>query len=203
MDEVPIINEEHQIQGHTDGLLKLSASEIGVLEIKSMNDRNFTQLKDAKEEHKMQALIYLFGLEERRKFLRENYTNITDPVVRKMLYKEYEKSYSHMQEGSKHSRKEKITHQIRLCYERDKLLFNTRVPLTKCVILYENKNTQDLKEFTVEMVGENLDLLNYHLDIFDYVSECVCSEEVPERAGKNKSDATCRWCDYRGSCFIV
>ena len=65
MDEVPLINDQYNIQGHTDGFLNLE-DEVAILEIKSINDNQFTQLRDAKEEHKKQGLIYLFCAEERR-----------------------------------------------------------------------------------------------------------------------------------------
>lgn len=45
MDEVPVLNETHNIQGHTDGILKLSDKELGVLEIKSINSKGFNELK--------------------------------------------------------------------------------------------------------------------------------------------------------------
>ena len=38
MDEVPLINDEYKIQGHTDGFLGLEDEEVAILEIKSIND---------------------------------------------------------------------------------------------------------------------------------------------------------------------
>lgn len=72
MDEVPIINDTFNIQGHTDGFLDLS-DEVGILEIKSINDNQYGQLRDAKEEHKKQGLIYLYCAEERRLWLHNQY----------------------------------------------------------------------------------------------------------------------------------
>ena len=60
MDEVPVHNYEYNIQGHTDGVLKLSASERGILEIKSINSNGFSSLKGAKEDHRKQGLVYIF-----------------------------------------------------------------------------------------------------------------------------------------------
>ena len=71
-DEVPLLNEEYNIQGHTDGFLDLPEDEVAILEIKSINDNQFNQLKDAKEEHKKQGLIYLYCAEERRQQLRSS-----------------------------------------------------------------------------------------------------------------------------------
>ena len=199
MDEVPIINTKYLIQGHTDGLLQLSASELGVLEIKSINDRGFTQLKDAKEEHKMQALVYLYGLEERRKSLRKLKTFPS----KEKLFKEYQKFYTHMKDGSKFSAEEKLNFQCELSYNRDFILFSTRVALEKCIILYENKNNQELKEFIISMDDENTDKLNIHLSIFEYINQCVEEKIEPERICSSKSDSLGRWCNYKNSCFIV
>ena len=77
-DEVPLLNEEYNIQGHTDGFLDLPEDEVAILEIKSINDNQFNQLKDAKEEHKKQGLIYLYCAEERRQQLRNKYKTLEE-----------------------------------------------------------------------------------------------------------------------------
>ena len=50
--------------------------EVAILEIKSINDNQFSQLRDAKEEHKRQGLIYLYCAEERRKYLPDLRGNV-------------------------------------------------------------------------------------------------------------------------------
>ena len=201
MDEVPVHYAPHNIQGHTDGLIRLTPSELGVLEIKSINDNGFTRLKDAKPEHKLQAMTYLFCLEERRKEVRSNPAHYSS--FKTKLAKEYASHYQHLKGGSKHTREEKINFQAELCFKRDQILLNTRTPLSKCILLYENKNNQEIKEYCVEYRGENKKDLQHHFDIFDYISECVEKGELPERAGSSKSCQTCRWCDFSSSCWVV
>lgn len=201
MDEVPVHNDSYGIQGHTDGILQLTEDELGVLEIKSMNDRNFAMLKDAEPKHKMQALVYLYCLEQRRQYLREHYKHLEFTS----MYDYYAGYYQHLQSGSKHTREEKIFFQADLCYQRDLILIGSEVPLTKCVILYENKNNQELKEFTVSaLLPEHQELLVTVLEECDMLNEAVGSETIPEREGKNKSDPYCRWCDYKNTiCWVV
>lgn len=203
MDEVPVHNYEYNIQGHTDGVLKLSASERGILEIKSINSNGFSALKGAKEEHRKQGLIYIFCLEERRKFLQSTYkTKVAfDKSLTKRM-KEYAKLYEHLKDGSKFTRAEKIQFQCELHAKMDEILYETRVPITKAVFLYENKDTQDLKEFTVSMTeatSKNVlaEVLEEYSDLNLYVQE----GEVPPRCAKNKSDPACRWCNYKTECW--
>ena len=107
-DEVPLINDEYNIQGHTDGFLDLG-DEVAILEIKSINDNQFNQLKDAKDEHKCQGLIYLYCAEERRLFLRRTYKNREEFEKSKETRERYFRfHYQHMKDGSKYTREEKI-----------------------------------------------------------------------------------------------
>lgn len=201
LDEVPVHDYDYNIQGHTDGLIRLTPSELGVLEIKSMNDRNFANLKDAEEKHKSQALVYLYCLEQRRQHLRDNY----EELVYKEMREEYEARYQHMTDGSIHSREDKIEYQCSLCWKRDNLLFECTKPLNKCILLYENKNNQELKEFTVLATKEDhLDLITTALEDFDTINQAVESGEIPPRGGRVKSDPYCRWCPYRTSeCWVL
>lgn len=203
MDEVPVHNYEYNIQGHTDGVLKLSASERGILEIKSINSNGFSALKGAKEEHRKQGLVYIFCLEERRRYLQARYKTkeAFDKSLKKRL-EEYSKLYQHLKDGNKHTREEKIRFQCGLHAEMDSILYDTKVPITKVVFLYENKDTQDLKEFTVSMneaSSKNIlaEVLEEYSDLNDYVE----SGEVPERIARIKSDPACRWCNFRTECW--
>lgn len=203
MDEVPVHNYEYNIQGHTDGVLKLSASERGILEIKSINSNGFSSLKDAKEEHRRQGLIYIFCLEERRKYLQSTYKTRAsfDKSLSKRM-KEYEKLYQHLQDGSKFTREEKIAFQCNLHANMDSILYDTRVPITKVVFLYENKDTQDLKEFTVSSLEASAkNILAETLDEYSALNEYVEDGEVPPRCAKNKSDPACRWCSFKTECW--
>ena len=203
MDEVPVHNYDYNIQGHTDGVLKLSASERGILEIKSINSNGFSALKDAKEEHRRQGLVYIFCLEERRKFLQATYkTKAAFDKSESKRMKEYAKLYQHLKDGSKFTREEKIFFQCTLHAKMDSILYDTRVPITKVVFLYENKDTQDLKEFTVSMSeASSKNILKEVLQEYEDLNDFVERGEIPPRCAKNKSDPACRWCSFKTECW--
>lgn len=198
-DEIPLIDAELNIQGHTDGLLKLNTYDYAILELKSINSNGFSKLKDAKEEHKLQAMIYLYCMECRRLDLRE------------MSQEEFEESkpdrrdfyasrYQHMKDGKKRTREEKINFQVNLNMELDDLLYTITKPIDTIVFLYENKDTQDLKEFKVKYDEEMMDdLIDYYEKLNRYVDKNI----EPPREGTSKSCQMCRWCSYQSYCWIV
>lgn len=142
MDEVPLINDEYNIQGHTDGFLQLS-DEVAILEIKSINDNQFTQLKDAKEEHKKQGLVYLYCAEERRKFLHRTYKTVEEfNNSWDTRYRYFEFHYQHLKDGSKFSREDKIKNEVLLNMLSDNVLFYTDKPITK---LYSYMKTRIIR----------------------------------------------------------
>ena len=57
--EVPVASEEYEIRGHTDGIIKINGME-GLLEIKSMNARNFHSAYEPKPDHLIQVNVYMF-----------------------------------------------------------------------------------------------------------------------------------------------
>lgn len=222
-DEVPCINEEYNIQGHTDGFLCLGKkteeivnvprgvlqaklnipkyTEIGILEIKSINSNGFTQLKDAKPEHKQQAMIYLYCAEERRQYLQSTYKDVAELLESTPeRAKEFEQRYQHLQDGSKHTREEKIAFQVKLCLDADMVLFNTSKPIDKVVFLYENKDNQELKEYCVKRDDS---ILQATLGKYQRLNEACDTETIPEREGTSKSCSTCRWCNYKCECWVV
>lgn len=205
MSEVPVLHSDLLIQGHTDGILKLSDSELGVLEIKSINQRQFEELKREKDEHREQGLSYLFCIEQRWKELKDKYKNAWDfAKSRKARRKYYAKFYQHLKGGSKHTRQEKIDFQVDLHMKLDSLLFRCDKPITKVVFLYENKNTQELKEYTVSSEDKGAEkVINRIIDECFYVNECVETGEVPNRCTTSKSSQVCRFCDYRNECWIL
>lgn len=203
MDEVPVHNPEYNIQGHTDGLLKLSAAERGILEIKSINSNGFQSLRDAKEHHKKQGLVYVYCLEERRKYLRETYSSreAFDASL-KARKEEYAKLYQHLKDGRKYTRKKKIDFQCDLHARMDSILFDTKVPITKAVFLYENKDTQDLREFVVSTSEASAKvILREVLGECETLNDYVARGKTPPRCARNKSDSACRWCDYKTECW--
>lgn len=199
MREVPVIDVEHNIQGHTDGYLKLSKIEVGILEIKSINSNGFQNLKAPKDEHKLQAMVYLYCSEKRRQYLRNTYLTLEefeDSVKDRIAY--YESRYTHFKDGSKYTREEKLSMQVKLGLQADNILFNTPKPINKVVFLYENKDNQELKEYTVSRDNE---LIEGILERYKNLNLAIENEELPEREGTSKSCSTCRWCNYKLECF--
>ena len=202
MDEVPLINDEYHIQGHTDGFINLT-DEVAILEIKSINDNQFNQLRDAKEEHKRQGLVYLYCAEERRKFLHRTYKTVEEFNASWVTRFEYfEKHYQHMKDGRKYTRKQKIRNEVLLNMLADNILFYTDKPITKVIFLYENKNNQELKEYVVERNMTTEPLLTEVLEDYKYLNDCCENDEIPPREGTSKSCNTCRWCGYKNECYI-
>lgn len=203
MDEVPLINDPYNIQGHTDGFLNLS-DEVAILEIKSINDNQFGQLKDAKDEHKCQGLIYLYCAEDRRIWLHETYkTEEEFNASYDERYKYFEEHYQHMVGGRKFTREQKIENEVMLNMLSDNILFHTDKPITKVVFLYENKNNQELKEFVVERNLTTEPILLEVLERYEVLNKCCENDELPDREGTSKSCNICRWCNYKNECWIV
>lgn len=201
-DEVPLLDEEYNIQGHTDGFLDLPDDEIAILEIKSINDNQFNQLKDAKEEHKQQGLIYLYCAEQRRLALRKKYKTLKDFYASQEERAEYYRSkYQHMKGGRKFTREQKIQHEVDLNLICDDILYQTDKPITKVIFLYENKNNQELKEYVVERNKVTEHILTGVLNRYEELNEYCEEDEVPPREGTSKSCQTCRWCQYSLECW--
>lgn len=203
MDEVPVYNAEYNIQGHTDGILALGAVEKGILEIKSINSNGFSQLKAAKEEHRKQGLTYVYCLEQRRQELQKKYSSLSAFVKdKKKRYAEYEKLYQHLKGGRKYTREEKIQFQCDLHDRMDSILMETHAPITKAIFLYENKDTQELKEFCVSTREASAQaMLKDILNECDYVNNCVENGIVPPRCSNSKTSSPCRFCPFTIECF--
>lgn len=203
MDEVPLLNEKYNIQGHTDGFLNLDG-EVAILEIKSINDNGFNALKDAKDEHKCQGLIYLYCAEERRLWLHEHYSSVEEfNASYDERYSYFEAHYQHMKSGRKFTREQKIKNEVLLNMLSDNVLFYTDKPITKVVFLYENKNNQELKEFVVERSLATEPILTGVLDNYEELNKCCESGVIPPREGTSKSCNTCRWCSYQNECWVL
>lgn len=204
-DEIPVVNDHYNIQGHTDGVLQIAENEVAILEIKSINNKGFTELKDIKPEHKRQGLIYAFCLEQRRLELKKQYKNILAfNLSAKTRAKEVTKRYEYFVDGHKFTRQQKIDYQVQLHNTIDKILFKTEKPIDKVVFLYEDKDNQELKEFILNTnSSEGKAILNEMLNECEYLNGCVADKNIPEREGRNKSDQMCRWCDYKNQCWVV
>ena len=204
MDEVPLINEKYNIQGHTDGFLGLEGEEVAILEIKSINDNQFTQLKDAREDHKKQGLIYLYCAEERRKKLHSLYKTAEEfNASYDERYQYFTSRYQHMKSGKKFTREQKIENEVLLNMLSDNILFYTDKPISKVIFLYEDKNNQELKEFVVERNMTTEPILEEVLGDYEKLNWCCDHDELPPREGTSKSCNVCRWCSYKNECWIV
>ncbi|MFI3211563.1 MAG: hypothetical protein R3Y64_11020, partial [Peptostreptococcaceae bacterium] len=172
----------------------------GILEIKSINSNGFVKLKSAREDHQQQAMVYLYCSEERRLYLKSKY-----PTLQAFLDDEgsrreyYEDRYKHLKDGSTYNREEKIRFQVNSCLQADFILFNTTKPVDKVVFLYENKDNQELKEFTVK---RNKDLVKDAIDKYKMLNDCCVSNTLPNREGTSKSCQTCRYCNYKTECWV-
>lgn len=205
LDEVPVLSEEYNIQGHTDGILDLG-DEFAILELKSINDNQYSGLRSGeKPEHTLQGLVYVYCIESHRKFLREKYkTKLLFKLSRNKRAKEYEQYYQHLKGGSKHTKEEKIAFQVGLHLRLDDLIYPCEKPITKVVFLYENKNTQDLKEFVVDSTTpENQEKIAEILEGCSFVNDCVETGTVPPREATRKSDSICRFCNYKDECWVI
>lgn len=205
LDEVPVLSEEYNIQGHTDGILDLG-DEYAILELKSINDNQYSGLRSGeKPEHTLQGLVYVYCIESHRKFLRDKYKNkLLFKLSRSKRAKEYEQYYQHLKGGSKHTKEEKIVFQVGLHLRLDDLIYPCEKPITKVVFLYENKNTQDLKEFVVDSTTpENQEKIAEILEGCSFVNDCVETGTVPPREATRKSDSICRFCNYKDECWVI
>jgi hypothetical protein len=201
MDEVPLHNEEYEIQGHTDGILCMSGKpklEVEILELKSINGRGFTALKDSpKVEHIQQSHTYMFTAEELRKHLRETYPTLADFKKSKLKrIKKYRKLYQHLQDGKRYTRAEKIQFKVNQHLKMDEILYNVKRPIRKAIIFYENKDTQETKDFVVEY---DKTIMDFVLGKFEVNNEAWRKKKIPPRECKNKNDG--RWCNFVSECF--
>ena len=84
----------------------------------------------------------------------------------------------------------------------DNILFVTKIPITKAVFLYENKDTQDLKEFLVTTTDtQSKVLLKDILEDYTVLNNYVKQDKIPPRCARIKSDPKCRWCAYKTECW--
>lgn len=206
MDEVPVFHPYYQIQGHTDGILKLDNDELAVLEIKSINSRGFETLKKEHDDHRVQGLCYLYCLEEHRNSLHDEYkTRQQFAFSRKEREKIYATMYQHLKDGRKHTRQEKIDFQVGLHTELDSILYYAKKPLTKVVFLYEDKNSQELKEFVVSTEDSGArETIEKMIAECKEINKCLMIDKVPARPrGAKKGFGECRWCSFADECFVV
>lgn len=197
MREVPVWNKDYEVIGHCDGVVKISPIQLAILEIKSINDNGFNALMDAKEEHKKQAQVYMWAIEELRLKLADKKFN------EKKYLDEYKKlMQGFVQEGHKYTKEQKIEHAINNMKTIISLLKEHPKKITEMIFLYENKNSQDLKEYSVKWDN---DFVATILDSVTVLNKHVKENTVPARPedAPNKSCSFCRYCNYKNTCWRV
>lgn len=202
MDEIPLINDPMEIMGHTDGLLKVRGKmdHLRVLEIKSINSRGFQALKEAKQEHVAQAHTYMFCLEERRLELQRKYPEKRQFILSTKRRREYfEKKYDFIldrypDKPGKAERKHK--EKVEEALQADKYLYNVKKPIDESILLYECKDTQEMKEFLVKLDDSLLEQVLYKFELSNDAWE---QQVLPERECKSKSEG--RFCPFLELCF--
>lgn len=65
------------------------------------------------------------------------------------------------------------------------------------ILLYENKNTQEIKMFKIDYNEEQIGPI---LEKVIYVNQCVNNKCLPPREGI-RTDYKCKKCEHRGSCY--
>ncbi len=199
MDEVPIWNEYTNVQGHTDGLLKIDDG-LAVLELKSMRQEAFNYLTGPKPEHITQSIAYIYCLEKERLYLQETYE---DALSLSFIYGNVETDtiaarYDHIRDGSKHTRKEKLNFILSNHFETAQHLYKCKNPISDVYFLYENKNTQDFKEYKLTFGEADFAWLEKRCKT---IETAVKTKTLPDREGQSKSDSVCKYCDYKNACW--
>ena len=70
--------------------------------------------------------------------------------------------------------------------------------IRKGIILYENKDRHDLKEFIVHQ--DDAEIAKIVKSITE-IRKCVIERKPPPRLGKSPSDRVCAYCGFTGECF--
>ena len=97
-----------------------------------------------------------------------------------------DKSFGYLKEG-------KLEHQLQLN------LYMYLTGIRMGMLLYENKNTQEMKEY---FVPYNVDLAKIIVSQILYVNDFVNRKELPPREFE-RSDFQCRYCGYKDECWPV
>lgn len=186
--EAPVYNKEYRILGHTDGLMVIN-NTIVMLEIKSINDTYFNSLIEPIEHHRKQVTVYMYCMEKLRQRLLLGES--TDSIINE--YKDIVSSF--LMSDKKHTREEKIERAVAEITAAVNLINQYKENrIESAIVLYENKNRQDLKEYAVAW---DADLIKEILDSYVYLNKCVVEKKCPP----TPSDKfPCRFCDYKSRC---
>lgn len=76
-------------------------------------------------------------------------------------------------------------------------LYMHALGLSRAVILYENKNTSETKEFVVTFSKK---MLRQFKETRDVIRESLDTDTPPEKEGDHAGCTVCRWCDFSRVC---
>lgn len=196
--EVPVWNRDLQIIGHSDGLLQMSPLQLSILEIKSINADGFTKLVEEKPEHLKQANVYMYCLEELRKEVNSSKFTVRQ---KKGLVEEYRKIMDgFVTDGSRFTKEEKVAFKLDYFEKVIELLTGFAKPINTVTLLYENKNNQDLKSFTVKWQDSLIEEIKEKYRTLNHLMSTNTLPPRPEGA-TGKSCPVCRNCNYADKCY--
>lgn len=193
--EVPVYNEELQIMGHSDGLIALSPLQLAILEIKSINDNGFSKLVEAKSEHVAQAHVYMYCVEELRKKVHDK------KIDNKSLIKKYRMIMEgFVVDGSRFTKEEKIKFKLDYLVKVLDLLETIQKPINTVVLLYENKNNQELKSYEVRWDDK---LIADIIAGYKTINALVEANQMPDRpqGATGRTSPMCRNCNFIDTCY--
>lgn len=187
IDEPPVFNIELEILGNADGLIVLSG-RLAVLEIKSINHCEYTTLLEPKPEHLRQASTYMYCFEKIRQYILAGHDIDT---LSQTYKKSLDKSLSLKEKNERYKNFEKMIEVIIKFLDK---------PIDSIDFIYENKNTQEIKEFIVDW---DSDIINEIETTYRYLNECVANNTIPDRPDGSTKSGSCRSCIFKRECWGV
>jgi len=196
--EVPVWNTDLKILGHCDGILRVNRFTLAILEIKSINSNGFAHLTTAKPEHQMQAQVYMYCLEK----LRDKLCAAGDyNEVKSELLESYDVlMQSFVTGGRRFTKEQKIAHKVELMGKIMDILYETPKRIDTMSVVYENKDTQDIKEYVIKWDDE---LVEEIAEKYTFLNKSVDTQTIPDRPDEanTKSCQYCRYCNYKFQCW--
>jgi hypothetical protein len=185
-EEPPVFNAELQILGNADGLALING-HLGVLEIKSINHCEYVGLIEPKPEHIKQASIYMYCFETIRQAMQSE--DFCGEELANKYYLSLDKS---LKVKERKSRKQSFLKMLNLIED-----YKT-TPIDSIDFLYENKNTQEIKEFIVYW---DESIMQEIKSKYTFLNECIAKNRIPDRPEGSTKSGSCKNCKYKGVCY--
>ena len=71
-------------------------------------------------------------------------------------------------------------------------------PIDSIDFLYENKNTQEIKEFIVYW---DESIMQEIKSKYTFLNECIAKNRIPDRPEGSTKSGSCKNCKYKGVCY--